>query len=51
MPHSEVMHRYTELGVQQLTTGISGQIRIKIFNDKYLIESTRSKQSYWFLVN
>ncbi|WP_170940481.1 DNA internalization-related competence protein ComEC/Rec2 [Pseudoalteromonas sp. NBT06-2] len=51
MPHSEVMHRYTELGVQQLTTGISGQIRIKFFSDKYLIESTRSKQNYWFLVN
>lgn len=51
MPHYEIVQRYADLNVQQLITGISGHIRIKIFEHEYLIESTRSKQSYWFLVN
>jgi len=51
MPHIDVVQRYADLGVQQLTTGVSGQIRIMFYSDKYVIDSARSKQSYWFLVN
>lgn len=51
MPHIDVVQRYAKLDVQQLTTGVSGQIRIKFYSDKYVIDSARSNQSYWFLVN
>ncbi|SFC96366.1 competence protein ComEC [Pseudoalteromonas denitrificans DSM 6059] len=50
MPHPEVISRYEHKKVQQLTTGISGHIRIKVFKDQYTIETARKRHSYWFLV-
>jgi competence protein ComEC len=50
MPHPEVISRYENRKVQQLTTGISGHIRIKVFKDQYTIETARKRHSYWFLV-
>jgi len=47
-PHPEVVKRYQDRDIAQLSTADSGHIRIKFYNDTFLVESAREHESYWF---
>ena len=47
-PHPEVVNRYNQHHIQQLSTAEYGHIRIKFYEDKYRLEFAREQESYWF---
>ncbi|NHH89551.1 DNA internalization-related competence protein ComEC/Rec2 [Pseudoalteromonas sp. MB47] len=47
-PHPEVVNRYNQHHIQQLSTAKYGHIRIKFYEDKYRLEFAREQESYWF---
>ena len=47
-PHPEVVKRYNQHHIQQLSTAEYGHIRIKFYEDKYRLEFAREQESYWF---
>ena len=47
-PHPEVVNRYNQHHIPQLSTAEYGHIRIKFYEDKYRLEFAREQESYWF---
>ena len=47
-PHPEVVNRYNQHHIQQLSTAEYGHIRIKFYEDIYRLEFAREQESYWF---
>ena len=47
-PHPEVVNRYNQHHIKQLSTAESGHIRIKFYSDTYRLEFAREQESYWF---
>ena len=47
-PHPEVVNRYNQHHIKQLSTAENGHIRIKFYEDKYRLEFAREQESYWF---
>ncbi|KZY50031.1 hypothetical protein A3733_09685 [Pseudoalteromonas shioyasakiensis] len=47
-PHPEVVNRYNQHHIQQLSTAEYGHIRIKFYSDTYRLEFAREQESYWF---
>ncbi len=48
-PHQAVVSRYQQIAAKQYITGTDGQIRIKFYRDKLVVESAREQESYWFI--
>ena len=47
-PHPEVVNRYNQHHIKQLSTAEYGHIRIKFYSDTYRLEFAREQESYWF---
>lgn len=47
-PHPEVVNRYNQHHIQQLSTAEYGHVRIKFYEEKYRLEFAREQESYWF---
>ena len=47
-PHPEVVNRYNQHYIKQLSTAENGHIRIKFYSDTYRLEFAREQESYWF---
>jgi competence protein ComEC len=48
-PSDEVVARFNKINAQQYVTGENGQVRIKFFATKMVIETAREQESYWFI--
>ncbi|WP_348772128.1 DNA internalization-related competence protein ComEC/Rec2 [Pseudoalteromonas sp. MMG010] len=48
-PNKDVVARFNQIFAKQYITGQHGQVRIKFFANKLIIETAREDESYWFI--
>ncbi|WP_440055905.1 DNA internalization-related competence protein ComEC/Rec2 [Pseudoalteromonas sp. T1lg65] len=49
IPHPKVVERYQRIDAQIYDTAIDGHVRIKVYENRYQVETAKSLQKYWFL--